>query len=489
MPINPKINFSKFTSFQYLVAYAAFLLTVKLLLLPFTQAIDADGVSRVYLSMELANNFHIIKSGIWPPLFFYIMGEALKIYYSQKYTLLIVNILLSVAALFPLFFLMKRFFDNKIAFILCLIFSLSPIVFRLSLITLAETSFYFFIISGVIILVIGLVEKRSFYVLIAGLLFSIAGGCRYESWMLALLVAIIITLNFSLKQAVLFIIPAMLFPLYWLVSNYYNSQHMLSSFTWIADAVQMNKFDSLESFFRRIWWFPLSLMFAFGPVAFYFFIREIINVCKNRKTQKLPFQLLIMFFVVFLIWIFNCLRGSLLLQHRFSLTLFLLSFPFLGFYFKNKIKHTLKIALLFAVTSFFLAFCYSSKGARPIPRLLNKDAYNVSQIIKENITSDSGFINDFWDWEGTYFLAFESGLPLQNIFIAGNELSDEKVKSRLMSVLQAHHEGCILFYRKGNLFHNVSFYQNFMNINGTDIQIEISSIFSNKDIEVYKYIW
>ena len=489
MPINPKINFSKFTSLQYLVAYAAFLLALKLFLLPYAQAVDADGVTRVYFSMKLANNFFIIKSEMWPPLFFYLMGTALKIYYSQKYTILIVNILFSVGVLFPLYFLMKRFFDSKIAFILCLIFSLSPIVFRLSFMTMSETSYCFFVILGVCVLVKGLEEKRNIYVLMAGLLFSIAGGCRYESSILAFLGTIIIALNYSLKQAFLFIIPALLFPIYWLLSNYFYSYNMFSSFTWVIDAVQTNKIDSLESFFRRIWWFPLSLMFAFGPIAFYFFIKVIINVFKNRKSDKLSFQFLIMFFVAFLIWVFNCLRGSLLLQHRFSLTLFLLSFPFLGFYFKNKVKNTLKIALLFSISAFFLAFAYSSKGARPFPRLLNKQTSIVSNIIKNNITPDSGFINDFWNWESTYFLAFESELPPQNIFIVENALNEEQIKTRMKTVLEIHHEGCILFYKKGHLLNNVSIHQNILNINGFDKQIDIANIFSDNEIVVYKYHW
>ena len=97
-------------------------MVVKLLLLPYVQAVDSDGICRVYASMKMADKFFLFNSDNWPPLFFYLMGAALKIYHNPFYTPLIVNILLSVIMLFPLFFLMKRLFDYYTALLLCFIF-------------------------------------------------------------------------------------------------------------------------------------------------------------------------------------------------------------------------------------------------------------------------------------------------------------------------------------------------------------------------------
>ena len=97
---------NKRTNFTYkkkLIVFSIILFIIKLIILPFIHEIDADGVSRVYLSLQFANNPFIINTGNWPPIFFYIMGVALKVYDNQFVTPVLVNILFSVFLLFPLF--------------------------------------------------------------------------------------------------------------------------------------------------------------------------------------------------------------------------------------------------------------------------------------------------------------------------------------------------------------------------------------------------
>lgn len=79
-----------------LLIFSLILLIIKLIILPYVHEIDADGVSRVYLSLQFANNPHIINTGNWPPLFFYIMGGALRLYYNQFITPVFVNIIFSI---------------------------------------------------------------------------------------------------------------------------------------------------------------------------------------------------------------------------------------------------------------------------------------------------------------------------------------------------------------------------------------------------------
>ena len=60
----------KLSPLQWLFIFAFFLLIVKLALLPFVHAVDADGITRVLMSRQWATDPGIIKEGSWPPFYF-----------------------------------------------------------------------------------------------------------------------------------------------------------------------------------------------------------------------------------------------------------------------------------------------------------------------------------------------------------------------------------------------------------------------------------
>ena len=310
----------------------------------------------------------------------------------------------------------------------------------MSMLAMSEIPYLFFVISSISALAKGLSERKIAWILSAGILMSIAGGIRYESWILGVLVILIIAFFKTKKEALFFTLTFILIPTYWIFSSYIFTQEALHSFNWAINLPAENSIQSIDSLMRRIWWYPLSLMFAFGPIAFYFFIKEL----KYYNFNKISYTLFISFITFFIIWLINSLRGSLLLQHRFVLTLFLLSFPFVGFYFKRNGKNLVKKTVLFSLSGFLLAFVYSSKGARPIPRLLTKEATKVSSIINTNIHSNSGFICDFWNWETTYYLPFATGLKEDNIAILESNEQFEFSKEKIETITRKYHDGVLL---------------------------------------------
>lgn len=478
----------KWTTIQWLLIFSIVLLIIKLSLLSFVHAIDADGITRVLMSRQWAQDSGIIKSGSWLPLYFYLMGIALKVCDNQYYTPLVVNIVLSVLTLFPLYFLMKRLFNAHTAILLCVLFSFSPIVFRLSLLSLSETPSVFFIVLAANCLAKGLIERNNKYVFCAGLFMSIAGGFRYESWIISPLVTLIIAYRFSIRQALLFVLPAFLFPLYWLISNYLYGENMLNSFTWASDAIKSNEINSAEDLLRRIWWYPVSLFFVFGPIGFFYFIKEIINVSKNRKANPEAFLFFLLFIAVFLFFLVNCLSGSLLMQHRFTLTLYLLSFFFLGFYFNNRAKHKLKMALLISLSAFALSFVYNSRGVRPIPLLQDDTAAKVAEIIKANSSPVSGLIVDRWSFENTYYVAFASGLPQHNIAVFDENPNSMNLQLDVAkSIFNEHRTGFILFYTKGKLANEMTIRGNQLIVNSSNQSMEVEAVFQSEEIMLYKY--
>jgi 4-amino-4-deoxy-L-arabinose transferase-like glycosyltransferase len=487
--INEQSSFlHKLSSLQWLLVFAFFLLIVKLVLLPFAHAVDADGITRVLMSRQWAADPGLIKEGSWPPFYFYVMGAALHLCDNQYYTPLVVNVLLSVLSLFPLYFLMKRLFNAQTGLCMCLVFALSPIVFRVSLLQLSETLSIFFMLLTANVLVKGLQENNNKLLLLAGLCASIAGGFRYESWIISPLVAAIVAWRYSFRQSLFFLFTASLFPLYWLASNYIYRDNMFGSFTWATAAIISNKINSGEDLLRRIWWYPLSLFFVFGPVGFYFFVREIVYVCRNRKIQRTAFLFFFLFVIVFLFFLINCLGGSLLMQHRFTLTLFLLSFPFLGFYFKDHAKHKIKMALLIALSAFGFSFIYNSRGIRPVPRLEDKAAEKVAQVIQTNLTADPGLIVDSWNFESTYYVAFMSGLPQSSIAVFDqNPQSVALELGHAITILDLHPTGFIVFHKNGKLQGEMTIEGNELTVKSSGQHLKLEPVYTSGEIVLYKY--
>ncbi len=475
-----RINFSYLGK---LWLFAIVLFVAKLIILPYVHQIDADAVSRVYLSLQFAENPHLIQSGNWPPVFFYIMGSALKLCNNQFYTPVFVNIVFSVLLLFPLFFILNRLFEQKISFLLCVFFSFSPIVFRMSMLAMSEISFLFFLLLSIAVLLKGLSENKNNMVLLAGIIMSIASGIRYESWFISFLIFVLIAYYKTPKKAFLFAVFAAVIPIYWLLSNYFYADNALNSFGWAINLPETNSINSLDSLLRRIWWYPLSLMFAFGPIAFYFFVKEL-RYYKSTIEKRI---IAVVFILFFIIWLFNSLRGSLLLQHRFGLILFVISFPFLGFYLQRYSNKMILKTAIFSITAFLLAFVYSSQSARPIPRLLTKDASEVSQIINKNINADSGFICDFWNWETTYYLPFATGINQKNIEIIESSDDAISIKSQINTFVVNNKSGVILIAYNKAMYSLISQNMNQMFVNTSDFSLTLTELYRNNEVACYKY--
>ncbi len=440
------------------------------------------------MAKQWTENPVVIKAGNWPPLYFYLMGIALKICNNQYYTPLIVTIVLSIGTLFPLYFLMRRLFNESTALLMCIVFSLSPVVFRVSLLALSETPSIFFIVLAANVLVKGLMENSNKYVLFAGLLMSMAGGFRYESWIISPFVALIIAYRYSFKQALLFIFPALLFPFYWIASNYFSSDTLFNSFTWAADGIKSNTIHSFEDLLRRIWWYPLSLVFVFGPIGFYFFLKEAIVICRNRKTNHTAFLFFLLFIGFLIFFLVNCLSGSLLTQHRFTLTLYLLAFPFLGYYFRDHTKQKLKMALLISISAFAFSFIYNSSGIRPVPRLKDSQTEIVAAAIKNNSSTASGLIVDSWSFENTYYSAFMSGLPQQSIAVFDDNPNSINLElGHAIAILNDHPEGLILFHKNGKLEDEMIVTGNELLVKSTGQRLKLEVILSSGEIILYKY--
>lgn len=429
-----------------------FTILIKLIFLPFAQNIDADVTSRIFISQDWANNPHWINSGNWLPLHFYLNGIFLSFINDPIYLPKIINILISSFALIPFFFFTRRLFNENGAFIATIFLAICPVLFHNSFLALSETPYLFFLVLSLNFLLKGIQKNSYLFILFSGLSITIAGGFRYEAWVLAGILGLLLLLLHKWKQALLFLCIAFIFPIIWLTTSVIDTGNALNSFNWAIDAVHTNKAVELESILRRIWFFPFSWMISLGPIVAFLVIKTFVKYFKHRAEYRTLILWSLPFFIMFIIIQFNTFIGSLLLQHRFTGTLTILSLPFIAEYFKEINSKKIKHAIIIGFVTVGLSFAYNTKGVKPIPRLHDQEAVTISQIIKANSDKDSYLILDFVGWENTYYIALQSRQDRQNIYFIQEKTHQESTLNKIKGLIDSHQKGFILLRKHSEIY-------------------------------------
>jgi|GEM_PF-1567405 len=465
------------------------IIIIKLIFLPFVQVCDADAVSRVFHSVSWLEEPHWIMTYFWAPFHFYLIGSVLSVYKETIYIPVIINILFSAFTLIPFYFFTAREFNKQGAFIATFFLAISPVLFRNSLMSLSETPYLFFIVLSMNLLSKGIRTNLSSYFLLSGMSMTIAAGFRYEAWLIMAIFAGFVFFINNPKHAFLFSLTAIFFPATWLIQTYIETGNPLSFLNWASEALNNKEKIGMESYLRRLWFYPFSWMIALGPPAAFVTIKTIFK-SKNINSYyiwKVPFLLMFIIFEIF------CFKGVLLAQHRFTGTLVVFSLPFVAIYFNELNKTKIKAACIFAATTVVLAFVYNT-DVKYIPRLKEKSFVEISKLIKDNTTNESCVILDFVGWDNTYFIELQSRLQPENIFIVFNDDKQEYFINEIKKYVARNYQGFALLrndsklyqlvdHRDTNLFSNFYDY-NFGNIKTNDnkkiILIKWSKVFPNK---------
>jgi hypothetical protein len=235
----------------------------------------------------------------------------------------------------------------------------------------------------------------------------------------------------------------------------YAKGDALASFQWAREAVTNNPFTGWESLLRRLWFFPLSWMIGVGPPVAYLIIKYIFKSYKKDQRGKFIINWSIPFWILFLIIIYNCFEGSLLMQHRFSGTLVIFSLPFISFYFNEITARKIRLAIIFGMLTFGLAFVYNTDGVKPVPRLRDQSIQAVSNTINKNLEKESCLILDFVGWDYTYFIALQSQLnPKDIVILPDNYFSGADIEK----AVNDHANGIVLI-KKDSPFQKETIYQ------------------------------
>src|ERR1041385_1473948 len=81
------------------------------------------------------------------------------------------------------------------------------------------------------------------------------------------------------------VVPAF-FAVYWAISNSLYAESTFSNFNWATSAIRNNKFSSAEDLVRRIWWYPLSLLFTGRfPIHYMLKAHSAISIGRHQPSE------------------------------------------------------------------------------------------------------------------------------------------------------------------------------------------------------------
>lgn len=321
-------------------------LSSRFLVLPFTQAIESDATTRIFIAEHALNNQGELRSFQWPSLQIYFLSAAQFISQQRVLGPVILSLLMGAFSVVPFYRFTKNIFSEKGAFYASLIFTFSPLIFRLSFVPLSEIYHVFFCVSALYFLSEGLVRqtKKIKWGVLAGIAITIACGGRFEAWALAGLLGVILLVLREWKMALSFGTIAAIYPIAWMIYCYKGTGNPLVSLQIVEhfnfDIMKMNEnLDAVEKYRRLIffpfsWWVSISP--AIGAISLWILFKKILK--KNCTLIQLLFSFLFFFFLLF--FIYEAKGGSLATQHRYSVTLLMLSIPFFSLWFAhgNKLR-------------------------------------------------------------------------------------------------------------------------------------------------------
>ncbi len=424
-------NINKFK----IVGLVLLILLLKLIILPFSQTVDADSVTRIFLALDWVENPKWISESVWGPLHFYLNGFALAIWKNPVYTPKILNILLSTFSLIPFYYFTKREFNKTGAFITTIFLALSPVLFRNSFFGLSETPYLFFLILSMNWLSKWMKENKTQFLLLSGIAITIASGIRYEAWLIMAIWGLYIFIKYNFKNAFIFSAFALIFPFIWMVQGYLNTGNPFSgiegNFTWTMDVMNNNANLTFESYLRRIWYFPFIWMISVGPPLAYVLLRDHFQFKKFNHTKFYSNVWILTLIIIFIFVIINSLKGTLLLQARFIGSILIFSLPFAANFFKEDSIKKKKLSVLFLIITVSFSFIYNISNVKPIPRLKNQNAKEIVNEIFKNKGEFTSLYLDDWGWDNTYYVALNSGVNHNNISIISQYSQNSEIIGKL----------------------------------------------------------
>lgn len=472
-------------------------LVVRFALLPFSQTIDADAVTRIFMAYNWLNDPSLITSAVWLPLHLYFNAAAIWISGDLVNGPKIMNILFAVATVIPLYKFVRNEFNREGAFFATLTYLFIPIIIRNSLQALSGIPYAFFIVLALYYLSQGRKTQQQLkYGILAGLAITLAGGFRYEAWLLIAVFTGILFFQKQWKMMIAFMVFSMIVPGFWMAGCYIDKGDIFygpnGAYQWNVVLSGVNDSISFEQYIRRIFFFTVSWFFLLTPVVAFLTVFYTIKNRKNPAISRNTWLWIIPFVVLYLIFIYKALEGTLLLQHRFTLSLILTSLPFYALMFQD--GKFLKIKRIIAVSVVVLSIPYSflNRDINSLPRLKDQGTVDLVELINSKTTdpANESFIIDFIGWENTYYLSLKSDILPENIFRVNGATHGKVYVKFLKKVLDGRAEGFLLLKNEKSKLDEHFEQQNdsLIVIEKAGVKLHLKElVYTDKKMKVFRY--
>lgn len=497
-----------------LIAFLA--LVVRLLVLPSSQTIHADAVSRVFSALDWLADPHYITHGYWGPLHQYLTAFAVWIYPDQVVAPKLLNILLASLSVFPLYGFTKNVFGSRTGAIYAsLVFVFSPIIMHTSFQALSDVSYAFFILSSMYFLSQGLKENGNLmYAILAGVAITLAAATRYESWVIIAAFTLVGLLHKQWKFPAVFCGVAVLFPVSWMIGNHLEYGDFLYSNTLntVGNIEKQGVNDNVDAVLRirRLVFLPYSFMVNVSPIVAVLILLGLVSAAIRKSLTKTQFIWLVPFLILASVFLYKTYTGTLMMQHRFVITWILLLLPFLALVFNSnaypKLKHAL---LLLAIVSLIpmsyqwgwinhrsvfgkgnLSEALNRMGAEnshefeAVPFLYSEETDLLVASVNLNSKPNEGLVLDFFGWERTYYAALR--IKTRGIIMDGMHHSALSLES-LDQYLSAYPSGLMVLGQKGKLLEEFVHQDSLFLIKSLGKPLSLTEVYSIQGVKLLRY--
>jgi hypothetical protein len=495
-------------------------LFTRLIALPFSQVIESDATSRLFLAEHALTHHGALQSLQWPSLHIYFLAAAQFLSNDFLNGPVLLSLLMGAFSVVAFYHFTKNIFSRKGAFYTALIFTFTPLIFRLSFVPLAEIYHVCFCMTALWLLSEGLVRKEQKWKwgMLAGVSATIAAGGRFEAWVLIGLMGIILIALREWKILFAFGLTAAVFPLWWMIYCYRTTGHPLISLEmveWQNFVVgKVNENITAVEHTRRIIYFPFEWLISSTPViavmSVWLFVKALVR--KKLTRLQLSFGLLICFFLPF--FIYESITGSLADQVRYTVTLIMLSLPIFALWFENPGRENFKKRFAVLVALLLIPWSYTWQRlpwhklfpgslsnavaemvacdawqAEAVPSFHNPGIKTITSVVNKNTLPGDGYFIDFSGWRESFYYAQQSVLKGEDLYITSPIAPHNGDKGLMKFFFGKHPKGMILLNDFSELSKEQNLHGPFIEFNGLEGGLLLSPVYTYKHTRIFRYTY
>ncbi|MFH1478204.1 MAG: glycosyltransferase family 39 protein [Candidatus Omnitrophota bacterium] len=204
VPIKTKLSVFKGQPFILVILFTLIII-INFILLQANPHIEIDGVFYAKAGEQLIKGEGYPISCIYPPFYPFMIGMFSLLFGGLEISGRLVSILYSSLLVGPLFLIARWAFGRKIALASCSLAVIYPGLCEFSTKVLAESTFVFFFLMGLIITWEALSHDKAFFYFISGLIWGIVYLTKSQGIVYILFLVLIILVIFFKKRKIIFI--------------------------------------------------------------------------------------------------------------------------------------------------------------------------------------------------------------------------------------------------------------------------------------------